>query len=189
MLTRILLVTRAAKIRCMGWIRHKYRRPGKAELQGVERIVQFYADHNVDYSIVEALRIKKYDVETARDIGAEKQHDEFHFRRAFRSKRVLLTLDRDFLDNRRFPLSQTHGIIVLNVDTSSIPKLARAVEVVYVILGGLAGLLKEKKVIVNSDRTITLIGRAVDQEGSFEYRTRYKFDDNGRDIWEWEDDD
>ena len=173
----------------MPWIRHEYRRPSKSELAAFQGKVRFYADHNVDYAFVEALRIKKYDVETARDIGAERQPDEFHFRRAFKSKRVLLTLDRDFLDNDRFPLSQTRGVIVLNVDTSNIPQLARAFEVVDVILGDVAGVLQEMKVIVNSDRTITVIGREADRRRYFDQSTRYRFDDNGQDIWEWQDED
>lgn len=172
----------------MGWIRYKYKPPKKEELRNLDGKAKFYADHNVDYSIVLALRMKKYDVEAAKDIGAENQSDEYHFKRAFRTRRVLLTLDRGFLDNDRYPLSQTRGLIVLSVDTSSIPQLARAVEILYVILGGLAGLMKEKKFIVNKDRTLTMIEREFEDGDEVEIRRRFRFDDNGRDIWEWKDD-
>ncbi len=173
----------------MGWILQKYKSPNKEDTRKTEGKVRCYADHNVDYSIIEALRMKKYDVESAKDIRADNQPDNFHFRRAFQTKRVLITLDKDFLNNDKFPLHQTRGIIILNVDTSNIAHLARAVEIIYVILGESAKLLKENKVIVNSDRTITLIERVWEENVNLVHKTKYRFDDNGRDIWQWMDND
>ncbi len=63
----------------MGWILHKYKSPGKEDTKKTEVKVRFYADHNVDYSIIEALRMKKYDVESAKDTRADNQPDNFHF--------------------------------------------------------------------------------------------------------------
>ncbi len=170
----------------MTWILHKYQTVSKSELKSIEGQVEFYADHNLDYSIVEALRIKKFNIETAKDIKAESQSDEFHYKYTFNSKKVLLTLDDDFLNNDQFPLNQTNGVIILNVNTSSIPQIASALEIVYVILGKLSGFLKEKKVIVNSDRTMKVIERKANEDGFYICQTRYRFDDNGLDIWEWQ---
>ena len=98
----------------------------------------------------------------------------------------MITLDKDFLDNRRFPLSQTRGVIVLNIDTADTGKTARALEVVDVILGGIAPTLRESKVVVNSDYTVTVLDRVPDNAFT-ERQRRYRFDENGRDIWIWED--
>jgi hypothetical protein len=39
--------------------------------------------------------------------------DTEHYRRARDLGRTLITLDRDFLDNRRFPLDESPGVIVM----------------------------------------------------------------------------
>lgn len=171
----------------MGWERLEYERPMREELRRVIGDAKFYADHNLDESIVLVLRHQGHDVETAREIGAERQPDEYHYRRALKTKRVLLTEDGDYLDNRRFPLSQTRGVVVFNIDISDTGQIARAVEVVDVILSGIAPVLDEVKVIVNSDYSLTFIRRVRSDEGLVEERTRYRLDENGRDVWIWED--
>ena len=88
------------------WLTHgellEYERPTKEELKGLLGRACFYADHNLDESIVYVLRHQKYDVVTAREIGAEQQPDEYHFKWSAQKGRVLLTQDKDFLDNGRF---------------------------------------------------------------------------------------
>ncbi len=172
----------------MGWHLLEQRRITKEESTQFLGKAQFYADHNLDSSIVGVLKRLKYDVETAAEVGAEGQPDEFQYRRAFRSKRVLLTQDKHYLDSGRFPLSQTRGVIVFNIDTASTAEIARALEVVDVILGGLAPLLGEAKVILNADYTLTYITRVRTDGDIVENRTRYRLDTNGRDIWVWEED-
>ena len=172
----------------MAWRLIGYAHLTKEDLRGVLGKAKFYADHNIDKSIVHVLRQWKYDVEVAAEIGAERQPDEFHYRRASKSKRVLLTQYKDYLDNRRFPLSQSQGVILFNVDQASTRGIARALEVINKILAGVAPVLNESKVIVNSDYSIMLITRERSNGGFEETRTRYRFDENGRDIWIWEDD-
>lgn len=73
-------------------------------------------------------------------------------------------------------------------DTSNTGQIARALEVVTVILGNIAPALRQKKIIVNSDYTISMIERVAEELGWNEKRTRYRFDENGRDVWVWNDD-
>jgi len=40
--------------------------------------------------------------------------DDEHFRRAHEMRRTLVSLDHDYLDGRRFPPSQTAGVLILN---------------------------------------------------------------------------
>lgn len=127
-------------------------------------------------------------METARKIGAERQPDEFQYCRAFESKRVLLTQDKDYLDNERFPLQPTRAVVLLNVDTASTAEIRRALEVVAKILAGIAPVLHEAEVVVNADFTLTFI-RRVSSTGDFTIRRdRYRLDENGLDIWIWEND-
>jgi predicted nuclease of predicted toxin-antitoxin system len=171
----------------MTWVLLDLESVPKDAIERLEGRVRFYADHNVDGAIVEVLRFIKYDVETARDIGAERQPDDFHFKRAYNSKRVLLTHDSDYLDNTQFPLSQTRGVVILNIDTSDTSKIARALEVVDTIFGSMSRGMQEKKIVVNSDYTITMIYRLQTETGLKEARARYRFDRNGEDVWMWED--
>ncbi len=137
----------------------------------------------MDGVVVEMLRWLKYDVETAKDIGAEAQRDEWHFRRAFRTKRVLLTKDKDYLDDERFPLSQTRGVIILNIDTANPTEIARSLEVIDLVLSRLRHTLEQAKVILNSDYTMTIIHRVSTGEGFDVRKTRYRVRPDGADQW------
>ena len=173
----------------MPWRLLEIEKPTRKELHSTSGKAKFYADHNLDESVVHVLQRLKYDVETARDVGAEAQPDTFHYKRGFRNRRVLVTHDKDYLDNSQFPLSQTAGVVILDVDTTKTEQLARAPEVVDTILGGLAPVLMGMKVVVHSDYTITFTQRVPDGKGTgfVEDRRRWRFDENGEDIWEWED--
>ena len=74
-----------------------------------------YVDANLPYGAVVAMR---------RDLGWDVlfvlEHDELrrasdveHYRHAREFGRTLITLDRDFLDDRRFPPDASPGVVVL----------------------------------------------------------------------------
>lgn len=86
-------------------------RPIAEELAGVPRV---YVDANVPAGVVAAMR---------RDLGWDVlfvlEHDDLrraadaeHFHRARDLGRTLITLDRDFLDDRRFPPDLSPGVAV-----------------------------------------------------------------------------
>ncbi|HUF24218.1 MAG TPA: DUF5615 family PIN-like protein [Vicinamibacterales bacterium] len=85
--------------------------PFAARLAGAPRI---YADANLPQGIVRAMR------ETLGwDVLFVLEHDDLrrapdreHFTRARDQGRTLITLDRDFLDTRRFPLDLSGGVVV-----------------------------------------------------------------------------
>ncbi len=167
----------------MPWVKLEYQKPSKEEAKVVTGRAGFYADHNLDEAIVLVLVHLGYDVETAREVGADRQSDEFHFKRAFQQKRILLTQDKDYLNNELFPLSQTRGVFVFDIDTSSPSEIARALEVVDTILGVTAPAWKEKKIILHSDYTITVVRRVWEDGAWAVEQSRYRFDTNGKEIW------
>jgi hypothetical protein len=75
-----------------------------------------YADANIPAGLVDFMRqtldwdvlfvIEHADLRRARD--AE------HYRLARQLRRTLITIDRDYLDDRRFPPAQTAGVVVLS---------------------------------------------------------------------------
>ncbi len=77
---------------------------------------RIYADANVPAGLVEFMRSRlKWDVLFVME------HDELrrapdaeHFRLARQLRRTLVTLDRDYLDDRRFPLDECAGVLVVS---------------------------------------------------------------------------
>lgn len=168
----------------MPWRRLEYGKPSSEQVKHMLGNAKFYIDHNVDNTVVEMLRYLKHDVETAADIRSESQSDEFHFKRALDTKRILLTQDKDFLIEDRFPFSQTRGIIVLNIDSSSPSEIAHALEVIHLILGIISPVLNESKVILNSDYTFSIITREPTFPGWRVRKNRYRVDSEYAYIWE-----
>lgn len=86
-------------------------RPIVADLSSEPRV---YADANIPAGVVEALRR-----ELRWDVLFVVEHDDLrrasdldHYRRAREFGRTLVTLDRDFFDNQRFPPDQSPGVVV-----------------------------------------------------------------------------
>lgn len=74
-----------------------------------------YADANVPAGVVAFMRDRlRWDVLFVTEHeDLRRQRDTEHFRLAAQLRRTLLTLDRDYLDDRRFPAAQTAGILVV----------------------------------------------------------------------------
>jgi predicted nuclease of predicted toxin-antitoxin system len=79
---------------------------------------RIYADHNIEKAVVDALRKAKFDVlwvQENHQLLREKD-DKFHWNKAKQLGRYLLTHDDvggGFWDDRRYPLKQSPGIIVM----------------------------------------------------------------------------
>jgi Domain of unknown function (DUF5615) len=76
---------------------------------------RIYADANVPAGLVAHMRAAlHWDVLfVLEDAGLRRAPDLKHFQLASQLRRTLLTLDRDYLDDRRFPPSETGGIVVI----------------------------------------------------------------------------
>jgi hypothetical protein len=72
------------------------------------RKVRLYADEGVEEEVVQAIRDRGVNIFSVRERGEQGKPDEVHLATARRESRFLLTKDKDFLDDRRFPL-QKHG--------------------------------------------------------------------------------
>jgi len=82
---------------------------------------RIYVDANMPAGVVSYMRAKlRWDVlfvlehddlRRARDID--------HFRMARQFRRTLLTLDRDYLDDRKFPPAESGGVLVLSAPTEN----------------------------------------------------------------------
>ena len=86
---------------------------------------RIYADANVPAGLVEFMRVR-----LDWDVLFVLEHDELrrardveHYRVARQLRRTLITLDRDYLDDRRFPPSEGAGVVVISAPHE--PDLAR----------------------------------------------------------------
>jgi hypothetical protein len=74
-----------------------------------------YADANVPAGLVTFMRARlKWDVLSVMDHpDLRRARDTEHFRLARQLRRTLITLDRDYLDDRAFPPEQGAGVLVI----------------------------------------------------------------------------
>ena len=74
-----------------------------------------YADANVPAGLVSFMRERlKWDVLSVMDHpDLRRARDTEHYRLARQLRRTLITLDRDYLDDRKFPPAESGGVLVL----------------------------------------------------------------------------
>jgi hypothetical protein len=77
---------------------------------------RIYADANVPAGIVAYMRVRlDWDVLfVMEDDSLRRAPDLKHYRLAQQLRRTIVTMDRDYLDDRRFPPDQGPGVLVIN---------------------------------------------------------------------------
>ncbi len=77
---------------------------------------RIYADANVPAGLVAHMRFRLH-----WDVLFVLEHDDLrraadvkHYRLAHQLRRTLVTMDRDYLDDRRFPLAESGGVLVIH---------------------------------------------------------------------------
>lgn len=79
--------------------------------------IKLYADENIRYGIVLALRLQGVNIKHSREVGLTTKDDQVHFQYARKTNRWLLTIDKGFLNHNKYPFEQTKGIVIVP-DTS-----------------------------------------------------------------------
>jgi hypothetical protein len=76
---------------------------------------RIYADANVPAGLVSYMRLHlRWDVLfVLEDEKLRRAPDLAHYRLAQQLRRTLVTMDRDYLDDRRFPPDETSGVLVI----------------------------------------------------------------------------
>ena len=110
---------------------------------------RIYADANVPAGIVSFMRDQlKWDVLFVMDQpDLRRARDIEHFRLARQLRRTLVTLDRDYTDERRFPSAESPGVIVFSApDERWLCRLLKQVD---------------EKVFKGADSAVPLEGRTI----------------------------
>src|SRR5690242_4897807 len=89
-----------------------------------ERLVnepRVYVDANVPAGLVAYMRTRlRWDVLfVIEHPDLRRARDDAHYRLARQLRRTLITLDRDYLDDRRFPPAESGGVLVLTAPGES----------------------------------------------------------------------
>jgi hypothetical protein len=94
-------------------------------------VPRIYADANIPFGAVSFMRSRlKWDVlYVLEHEELRRASDTVHYRLARQLRRTLVTLDRDFEDDRRFPPEESGGVIVCEApDQRALQKLLRRVD-------------------------------------------------------------
>ena len=96
---------------------------------------RIYADANVPAGLVAYMRIRlQWDVLfVLEEEELRRASDRRHYQLAQQLRRTLVTMDRDYLDDRRFPPDQSGGVLVFNApdERQSTRLLARVNRVLF----------------------------------------------------------
>jgi Domain of unknown function (DUF5615) len=105
------------------------KKPTAREMREVEEYTRrkskprFYADENFPTVATEILRKREADVFTVQEAGRRRHPDENHSAEALRLGRVLITCDRDYLNEHRFPLIHCPAIVVCDFGRGSVGEI------------------------------------------------------------------
>jgi predicted nuclease of predicted toxin-antitoxin system len=96
---------------------------------------KFYADENFPTAAVRLLRATKVQVLTAKEAGLNGHPDENHVAFALKNGCILLTCDRDYLDEQRFPLIHCPAIVVFDFGSASLNEMRGAFQCLRTMYG------------------------------------------------------
>jgi predicted nuclease of predicted toxin-antitoxin system len=125
-----------------------------APLAGEAGRPRVYADANVPAGLVRFMRqVLGWDVlAVIEHPDLRRARDDEHYRLARQLRRTLVTLDHDYLDDRRFPLSRGAGVIVLQApDARALEALLRRLDAGLFRAGGAPLPLEGRKLHAHPD--------------------------------------
>ena len=93
--------------------------------------LKLFADASVPVPIIKELKGAKIPVQSALDEGLSRCDDLTVIGAAKKEGKVLLTMDADFWDDRKFPLHQVHGVIIVNVSPGDTEGILAALGLLY----------------------------------------------------------
>lgn len=146
------------------------------------RRVKLLADEDIEQELIDHLRESGINVKSIREENLAGRSDSFVEATARKEKRFLLTKNsRDFLNDRKFPINKTFGIIVIDGDMKDVDKYARAAGIMRVMIIPHQWAYTQSKIQVGP-HSLSIKGR--DYTGKI---TMSKFKFTGRKVYYWED--
>jgi len=133
---------------------------------------RFLTDQDVHSETAPFLRTHRWNVKTAQEVGLTGHDDSDLMAFAQREDRLLLTHDRDYLSDRKFPPARKGGVVILPGGAGDIRALVQALLDMLAIVAPYWNAYRGSKIVFNSDRTLSI--RSRDSSSGAITTTRYR---------------
>lgn len=147
-----------------------------------KRKTRFLVDESLGSGAARFLRERGYNVEFVSDVGLAGRDDTDVYAYAWREKRMLLTHDRDFMDDAKFPEHRNPGVVVLPGGDGNVDAMVTGISTALAVFGSGAAIWEKTKSTVSSAGEMTIRGRNL-ETGKVE-TDRFRLTREGADIWE-----
>ena len=124
--------------------------------RGFRRQARFYADENIEPVVIATLRRFGFRITAAAEAGLINRDDADHLAHAHRTDCILLTKDRDFLDNRKYPPSRCPGVVVLDIGPLTRDSLRSAIRLLGAVVRPYRGIWHRSKALIGRDYHMTI---------------------------------
>jgi predicted nuclease of predicted toxin-antitoxin system len=162
----------------MAW----HRLPNSDEIDpDFKRRCRFLVDESLGREMAIYLRTRGYNTKFAADVGLSGRADEEVLAYAWRDHRMLLTHDRDFLDDTRFPEHRNPGIVILPGGAGDNQAMTVGVFTALRVFGFGPSIWAKTKASVSSTGEVTIRCRDFNT-GKIESR-RYRLTRSGVEQW------
>jgi predicted nuclease of predicted toxin-antitoxin system len=162
--------------------------PDREERRALDRDfggkIRFLVDESFDPTLTIVLDELGWKAESAANVGLSGKSDEDIFGYAWRKKQFLLTSDKDFLDDRRFPPHRNPGVIILPNAPIDSDSLTTALRQALYTIAPLGRLYRGAKIVITADGEISIADRN-NETGAIE-KQRFRLDAQGN-TFLWED--
>ena len=156
-----------------------------SEHSGVEGRARFLIDEDMPWEVTSVLRKRRFGTMTVEDYGLTGRGDHAIFELARSEDRILVTEDRGFLDDQRFPPEGSPGLAILPPHGDDQGRFVSAFGLLLKIHGDNHALWRETKAWIPGDGTVAI--RCRDPLGNGWTTRTYLFRQDGPPLI-WEDD-
>ncbi len=144
---------------------------------------KFLLDESVDTDVGSYLKEKGWNTKTTAEVGLSGHSDEDVNAFSIREKRVILTHDNDFLDDRRFQYNNIYAIIKLPGGSGDLKALAVALNGALSIVGPFVKAYEQSKMWFTQEHIFYVRNR--DHQTGRISTSKYKYGGSGpAHIWE-----
>jgi predicted nuclease of predicted toxin-antitoxin system len=120
---------------------------------------RFLVDENLGTTVADILRALGWNARAADEVGLRGHSDEDVFAYAWRQSRIIVTQDRGYLNDRRFPPHRNPGLVILPNGSPNGEVFGRTMRAALDLVGPLAKLWVGSKIVVSEDGTISITSR------------------------------
>ncbi|MER9403679.1 DUF5615 family PIN-like protein [Mesorhizobium caraganae] len=142
---------------------------------------KFLVDENLGPDVARVLRDQGFNVRDVWQEGLDGKSDEAVFQHAWRTRRILLTHDTDFMDDRSFPEHSNAGVVVLPGGHGNDEALGTALAMLVSYIGRMPEIWRKSKIVITANGEITIRCRQEDGRMGIQ---RYRVRQGVSEIWE-----